>query len=87
MDRKTEVVSVSKVASEKITRGGGVMNNLPPGVTVNQIPGWREEDVQRDRALDNLTEELQDLIDHYRQEYPILTDDDIKDTLDTVKPA
>mgnify|MGYP000955019134 CR=1 FL=1 len=87
MDRKTEVVSVSKVASEKIIRGGGVMNNLPPGVTVNQIPGWREEDVQRDRALDNLTEELQDLIDHYRQEYPILTDDDIKDTLDTVKPA
>ena len=26
------------------------MNNLPPGVTVNQIPGWREEDVQRHGA-------------------------------------
>lgn len=63
------------------------MNNLPPGVTVNQIPGWREEDVQRDRVLDSLTEELQDLIDHYRQEYPVLTNDDIKDTLDAVKPA
>lgn len=62
------------------------MNNLPPGVTVNQIPGWREEDVQRDMALDNLTEELQGLIDHFREQYPVLTDDDIKDTLDTVKP-
>ena len=62
------------------------MNNLPPGVTVNQIPGWREEDVQRDMALDNLTEGLQDLIDHFREQYPVLTDDDIKDTLDTVKP-
>ena len=63
------------------------MNNLPPGVTVNQIPGWREEDVQREYAVGSLIAELQDLINHYRQEYPVLTDDDIKAALDTVKPA
>ena len=61
--------------------------NLPDGIKVNDIPGWREEDARREIALGSLTEELQDLINHYRQEYPALADDDIKDTLDTVKPA
>lgn len=62
------------------------MSNLPDGCTIYDLPGCSELDIQRDQALSIITEELQDLIDHFREQYPVLTDDDIKDTLDTVKP-
>lgn len=64
-----------------------MINNLPPGCTVNMIPGCREEDIRHTQTVDELIGELQDLIDHYQQEHEIITSEDIKDALDAVKPA
>ena len=64
-----------------------MINNLPPGCTVNMIPGCRAEDMRHAQTVDELVEELQELINHYQQEYEVITNDDIKDALDAVKPV
>lgn len=61
-------------------------NNLPPGVTEQMLPGNRPEDLEYEKAIDELREELGDIIAHYRTQYPLLRDDDIQDVLLVLLP-
>lgn len=61
------------------------MSNLPDGCTVNNIPGFRPEDEEHDIMIESLSEELQQTIKQYQQEY-YLTDHDLAEVLDELKP-
>lgn len=56
-------------------------SNLPPGVKEHMIPGNRPEDLEYEKAISELIEELGSTIDHYRTQYPLLGDDDIQNVL------
>ena len=68
----------------QLIRKGGVNGGRTSYIMPNTIP--RENALRRFRALSNLTEELQELINHFQEQCPALTSDDIKDALDIVKP-
>lgn len=61
-------------------------SNLPPGVKEQMLPGNRPEDLEYEKAIDELREELSDVIAHYQTQYPLLGDDDIQDVLVDLLP-
>lgn len=61
--------------------------NLPDGVKTSDIPGFRPEDAEYENAIAELTEELQEVVSHYRTEYPCLGDNAIKDVLLDLIPS
>ncbi len=61
--------------------------NLPDGVRVTDLPGFREEDAEYENAVAELTEELQYVIRHYRSEYSCLDDDTVKEVLLDLLPS
>ncbi|HBR33668.1 MAG TPA: hypothetical protein DD734_03475 [Firmicutes bacterium] len=61
-------------------------SNLPPGVTESMLPGNRPEDLEYEEAISDLIEELSSTIDHYRAQYPLLSEDTIQEVLLDLMP-
>ena len=61
--------------------------NLPPGVEEHHLPGSRPEDAEIENASAELAEELKEVIDHYRAQYPAMGDEVVKDALLDLIPS
>ena len=77
----TEIVRILKPGQREQLRAISLQQNMP---------SYEEkgEGMMPDRTwvLSELTEELQNLLNQYLQEYPFLTNEEIWDVLDSVKP-
>jgi len=61
--------------------------NLPPGVKTHHLPGSRPEDAETGAAMIELFEEIQQVINHFQQEYPCLGDEEVSEVLRDLLPG